>query len=93
MQFLLAFNDQEGMGGARSPHAEPIMALAPLPVPPLTKTYMRLNWEGPIPVATSPVTRKITAWVMNQTRLIQHMLRDRVSSFSSFEDLLFNGLE
>ncbi len=40
------------------------------PYSPLTKTYMRLNWEGPIPVATSPVTRKITAWVVNQTRLI-----------------------
>lgn len=38
--------------------------------PPLTKTYMRLNWEGPILVATSPVTRKITYWVMNQTVLI-----------------------
>ena len=49
------------MGGALSPHAEPIMLLAPLPIPPPTKTYMRLNGEGPIPVATSPVTRKITA--------------------------------
>lgn len=39
MQFLFAFRDQEGvlMGGALSPHAEPIMVLAPLPIPPQLK--------------------------------------------------------
>lgn len=30
---------------------------------------------------------------MNQTRLIQHLLRDCVSSCSLFEDLLFKRLE